>query len=250
MSAATAAAPRLRWQTATIERIEHPTPRMASVHLRTPLATHVAGQHVDVRLTADDGYQAQRSYSICSVPGAPLLELAIERLDDGEVSPYFHEVAQLGDGIELRGPIGGHFIWRAQDGGPLLLVAGGSGIAPFASMVREHAARASDAPVLLLYSARIGAELLYQDEFEEAQARRKDFLFIAATTREPPTRPGDFNRRLDTPAMREALARWGHMPRHAYVCGSNAFVENAASILVGEGIAAERIRTERYGGAA
>jgi ferredoxin-NADP reductase len=156
----------------------------------------------------------------------------------------------LGDGIELRGPIGGHFIWRAQDGGPLLLVAGGSGIAPFASMVREHAARASDAPVLLLYSARIGAELLYQDEFEEAQARRKDFLFIAATTREPPTRPGDFNRRLDTPAMREALARWGHMPRHAYVCGSNAFVENAASILVGEGIAAERIRTERYGGAA
>jgi ferredoxin-NADP reductase len=122
--------PSAHWLEARIERIEAVTPRMRSFFFASPMAAHLAGQHVDVRLTADDGYEAQRSYSIASAPGSAQLELLIEKLDDGEVSPFFHEIARVGDTIELRGPIGGHFIWRVEDGGPLALVAGGSGIAP------------------------------------------------------------------------------------------------------------------------
>jgi ferredoxin-NADP reductase len=153
MTADASAAP-ARWQQAIIERIEPQTPRVISVFLRSGLQSQAAGQHVDVRLTAPDGYQAERSYSIASAPAIGGIELAIERLEDGEVSLFFHEVARPGDAIEIRGPIGGHFVWRAQDGGPILLIAGGSGVVPLMAMVREWSVTQSKTPVLLVYSAR------------------------------------------------------------------------------------------------
>jgi ferredoxin-NADP reductase len=237
-----------RWQEAVIERVVHQTPRVASVFLRAPLAPHLAGQHVDVRLTAPDGYQAERSYSIASAPGSEIIELAIERLEDGEVSPFFTDVARAGDTIELRGPIGGHFVWRSADGGPLLLVGGGSGIAPLMSIVRHRAAAAPEVPTLLVYSARGWEELIFRDELLAAQASQPNLSMVITTTREPRHRANDYERRLDRAAVRETLDRWGHAPRHAYVCGSNAFVGAVSSHLVTEGVPAGEIRTERYGG--
>jgi len=239
-----------RWVSASIERVVHQTPRAVSVFVRAPLPAHVAGQHVDVRLTADDGYQAQRSYSIASAPGATALELVIERLPDGEVSPYFHEAAQPGDTFELRGPLGGHFVWRAADGGPLLLVGGGSGVVPLMSIAREHAARASTAPALLVYSARTWDDIIFRDELLAARAAGRTMAVVLATTREDP-RPGvDLGGRLDAAALTALLARWAHAPQRVYVCGSNAFVEAIATALVEAGLAPARIRTERYGGSA
>lgn len=247
----TLAAPaQAHWQQAAIESITHPTPSIASVLLNGPLRRHLAGQHVDVRLSAPDGYQAQRSYSIASAPGIPTIELIIEKLDDGEVSPYFHEVAQPGDTIDVRGPIGGHFIWRAEDEGPLLLIAGGSGIAPLMAIARERAATAPGIPALLVYSARTWEDMVFREELMEIQARQPEFLFIAITTRGSPQRAGDFGRRIDQSLMHELLAGWDRAPAHVYVCGSNPFVEVATSRLVAEGVPAGRIRTERYGGSA
>ncbi len=248
MNGPAAAPPRARWQAATIAEISHPTPRIASVMLDVPLRDHLAGQHLDVRLTAEGGYQAQRSYSICSAPGSPLVELAVERLDDGEVSPYFHDVAQPGDSIEVRGPIGGHFVWRAQDGGPLLMLAGGSGIAPLVAMARERAVNAPAVPALLVYSARTWEDMIYREELIAIEARQPDFRFVAVTTRGTPARPQDYGRRLDGAVMKEILAKWKHTPAQVYACGSNNFVEATVSLLLDSGIPAGRIRTERYGG--
>ncbi|RWH47958.1 MAG: oxidoreductase, partial [Mesorhizobium sp.] len=151
------------WQTVTIRRIEKRTPRVTSFFLEPsrPFA-YRAGQHVDVRLTAPDGYQARRSYSIASGPEAgEMIELAIERLDDGEVSPFFHDIAAVGDEVELRGPLGGHFVWYDGDGGPLLLVGGGSGVVPLMAMIRHRAARRSAVPVALVFSARVWDEVIF-----------------------------------------------------------------------------------------
>lgn len=237
-----------RWLGAVIGRIAPRTPRVLSVFLRASLGPHLAGQHVDVRLTAPDGYQAQRSYSIASAPGSDNIELAIERLEGGEVSAFFHDVAQPGDSIEIRGPIGGHFVWRAADGGPTLLVAGGSGIAPLVAIVRDWLATGSRAPMLLAYSARTWEDLIFRDELLTAQAHDPNFTFIAATTRGPRHRPEDFDRRFDRPLLHEALMRWGHAPRGVYVCGSNVFVEAVTAGLVLEAVPPGRIRTERFGG--
>jgi ferredoxin-NADP reductase len=237
-----------RWQEAVIERIVHQTPRITSVFLRVPLGPYVAGQHVDVRLSAPDGYQAQRSYSIASGPGADVIELAIERLEDGEVSPYFHEVAQPGDTIEIRGPIGGHFIWRAEDGGPVLLIGGGSGVVPLMAIVRDWSTPSPKTPLLLAYSARTWEELIFRDELLDIDAREPGFTFIVATTRGPRHRPQDFDRRLDRSLVRDLLTRWAHAARDAYVCGSNVFVEAVTESLVQQGVPPARIRTERYGG--
>jgi ferredoxin-NADP reductase len=247
MPEAASAAP-LRWQQAVIERIVPRTARVVSVLLRTALGPHEAGQHVDIRLTGPDGYQAQRSYSIASAPGAQQIELAIERLDDGEVSPYFYEVAQPGDTIEVRGPIGGHFIWRGEDGGPLLLVAGGSGIVPLMAMIRYRASVAPETAALLVYSARTWNDLIYRDELLASQQHEPDFGLVVTTTREAPHRPGEFDRRLDRALLRDILAHWHRTPRHTYVCGSNAFVEAVTSALVLEAVEAASIRAERYGG--
>ena len=256
------------WRTAKIERIAQLTPRIKSLFVHVPalaseLASHRAGQHVDVRLTAPDGYAAQRSYSIASAPGADAIELIIEKLDEGEVSPFFHDVAEVGDSIEVRGPLGGHFVWRLADGGPLLLVGGGSGIAPLMAMVRAWAAEppatapsddmtrppVASSPALLICSARTAADLPFYAELLALEAARPDFTFIAVTTRELPLRPTDLGRRLDAAAIANLLPRWGHAPRHVYVCGANQFVEAVAHGMVDAGIPAARIKTERYGGA-
>jgi ferredoxin-NADP reductase len=237
-----------RWQEAVIERIMPQTPRVISVFLRTRLEPHVAGQHVDVRLTAPDGYQAQRSYSIASAAGTDGIELAVERLEDGEVSSFFHEVARPGDTIEVRGPIGGHFVWRLEDGGPIVLIAGGSGIVPLMAIVRSWSAAQSKTPVLLVYSARTWEELIFRDELLSAQAHQSALAFIATTTRGPRHRPEDFDRRLDRALLREVLAHWARSPRHVYVCGSNVFVEAVTSSLVLETVPPGLIRTERFGG--
>jgi ferredoxin-NADP reductase len=237
------------WHEALIERIERRTSRVSSVYLRADLAQHEAGQHVDVRLTAPDGYQAQRSYSIASAPGDHMIELAVERLDTGEVSPYFTDIAQPGDTIEVRGPLGGHFIWSARDGGPLLLVGGGSGIAPLMAILRHRARVAPETRALLVYSSRSWEEIIFRDELLRAEESDPHFQLVLATTREPGRRSTDFERRLDANALREILARWGERPEHTYVCGSTPFVESIADALVLDGLAPARIRTERYGGA-
>ncbi len=243
-----AAATPLCWRDAVIERIVVETSRVVSVFLQPLPGTHQAGQHVDVRLTAADGYQAQRSYSIASAPDAAAFELAIERLDDGEVSPYFHDVARRGDTIELRGPIGGHFVWRREDGGPLLLVGGGSGIVPLMAMARHRAIAAPSTPALLVCSARTWDDIVYRDELIGMQQRDLNFGVVLVTTREPRRRPQDFDRRLDRGLLRDILVRWGQTPRNVYACGSNAFVESVTTDLVHAGVLAERIRAERFGG--
>lgn len=243
------AAPALLWREAVIERIEQRTPRVKSFFLRAPIGRHEAGQHVDVRLTAPDGYSAQRSYSIASAPGEETVELALERLEDGEVSTFLHDVAIAGDTIELRGPIGGHFIWGEESGGPLLLVAGGSGVAPLMSMLRARAASARETDVLLIYSARSWDDLIFRDELLEMERADPRFAIVITTTRELPRRPNDLNARLDAERLRTILAGWGKPPAHVYVCGATAFVEVVTRALVTDGLEAARVRTERYGGA-
>lgn len=236
------------WQDATIERIEHVTPHMLAFTVAAPrMAQHRAGQHVDVRLTAPDGYQAQRSYSISSAPGQGL-QLLIDRIDDGEVSPFFHDVAAVGDTIELRGPLGGHFVWQPADGGPLLLVGGGSGLAPLVAMARAWSA-APEVPVLMLASARTAADVPWAEEFAGLEARHDGrFRFVAAITRAAPARVQDTGRRWDAARIAAELRRWGRAPRHAFVCGANPFVETVAQALLAAGVPAPAIRTERYGG--
>ncbi len=240
----------IRWQEAKIVRIVPETPRIKSfVFEPTHPFTFRAGQHVDVRLTAPDGYQVERSYSIASAPeDGATFELAIERLDDGEVSPFFHDVAEVGDTIELRGPIGGHFVWSVGEGGPILLLGGGSGLVPLMAMIRHRAARRSAAPMLLLLSARTREELLYREELLALDAKRDGFSLALALTREETFRAGDYSRRVDAAMLAELLARLPEPPRGVFVCGSNPFVEAATGAAIDAGVTSEIIRTERYGG--
>lgn len=244
-----AAAAQSPWQTVTITGIEKRTPRVTSFFLRPsrPFA-YRAGQHVDVRLTAPDGYQARRSYSIASAPeSGETIELAIEKLDDGEVSPFFHEVAAVGDEVELRGPLGGHFVWSDSDGGPLLLIGGGSGVVPLMAMIRHRAARESAVPAALVFSARIWDEVIFRDELIGLHDRRDGFDLVLTLTREAARRPVDYSRRVDATMMVQSMARLPTPPRLAFVCGSNAFVSAAAQALIDAGVPAGFIRTERYG---
>jgi len=238
-----------RWQPTTITSISRLTDRVKSFRFRPsqPFAWR-AGQHVDVRLTAPDGYTAQRSYSIASAPEAgDDIELAIERLDDGEVSPFFHEVAAVGDEIEMKGPLGGHFIWSAADSGPIMLIGGGSGVVPLMSMVRHRAAAGSSAPAALLYSSRVWDEVIFRDELVALDGRRDGFELTLTLTREAPKRDKDFSRRIDAAMIAELLGKLPEPPSVAYVCGANAFVSVAADALIAAGVAAGRIKTERYG---
>jgi ferredoxin-NADP reductase len=207
---------------------------------------YLAGQHVDVRLTAEDGYQAQRSYSIASAPEDERLMLTVERLEDGEVSPYLVEVLRPGDELELRGPIGGFFVWEESLGGPLVLIAGGSGVVPLRSMIRHWAAGAREVPVRLLYSSRSIDEVIYRDELLGYAASYDAVDVRLALTREWPEHYSGHTGRID-PAL---LAEVGGPPEGRpliYVCGPNGFVEAAAGWLVELGHAPERIRTERFG---
>lgn len=237
-----------RWQPTTISAIERLTPRVTSFRFRPnqPFA-YRAGQHVDVRLTAPDGYSAQRSYSIASAPGAgEEIELAIEKLEDGEVSPFFHDVAAVGDEIEMKGPLGGHFVWDDSQTGPIVLIGGGSGIVPLASMIRHCETAGSHVPVGLIYSSRGWDEVIFRDELLALDGR--DGLDITlALTRDMPRRDKDFSRRIDPAMIGAVLTRFPAPPALAYVCGANAFVTAAADALIATGLATDKIRTERYG---
>jgi len=200
-------------------------------------------------LTAPDGYQAQRSYSIASAPESPeRIELTIERLADGEVSPFFHDVAAVGDEIELRGPIGGHFIWSVTDPSPVLLIGGGSGVVPLMSMLRHRARQAARGEAVLLFSARTWDDLIYRDELLSLHDARSGFDLVMTVTREPSRRAGDYSRRVDTPMMSTVLTRLRTPPRAVFVCGSNPFVEAASQALLASSVPSGIIRTERYGG--
>jgi ferredoxin-NADP reductase len=235
---------RLTWQLATVRDIVTETPRVRTIVLDVDGWTgHRAGQHVDLRLTADDGYRAQRSYSIASAPEAGVLELTVERIDDGEVSPYLAGELRPGDVFEVRGPIGGHFTWSTDEGGPLLLVAGGAGLVPLMSMLRHRAARRAAVHVHVLISARSAADLLYANELAALEPR--DGLRIAYTyTREAPPGWTGWSRRIDAAMIADVTP---DTAGRAYVCGPTPFVEHANDLLVAAGHDPREIRSERFG---
>jgi len=203
---------------------------------------HRAGQHLDVRLTAEDGYRAEREYSIASAPGEQVA-ITVERLDDGEVSPYLTEELRAGDEVELRGPIGGYFVWDPEDTSPLLLVAGGSGIVPLRAMLRHRRRSGSEVPVRVLYSARSLADVIYRDELDQAD---DGVEVIYTLTREQPPGWDGYARRVDQELLGEVAwpADDGAL---AFVCGPTSFVETVASGLVELGYAPHRVKTERFG---
>jgi ferredoxin-NADP reductase len=237
--------PRLAWQLADVVELRDETPRVRTIMLGLrDWGGHLAGQHVDVRLTAEDGYQAQRSYSLASAPEDGVLAITVERLEDGEVSPYLAGELALGDQLELRGPIGGHFVWRESLGGPLLLLAGGSGIAPLRAIVRHRAAAGSSVPTRLLYSSRSLEEVIYRDELAAAAGATLE-VSLTLTRSWPPAWDGGRGRIDD-----ERLRAFAFAPTESplvYVCGPNGFVEQAAGGLVRLGHDPRRIHTERFG---
>lgn len=232
----------LPWHVATLVGIAPVTPRVKSFRFRAAFDRPArAGQHVDVRLTAPDGYQAQRSYSIASAPSRDgTVELLIEGLAEGEVSRFFDTVAQVGDTIELRGPIGA-FVWEPADGGPLLLAGGGSGVVPLLAMLRHRAEAAPEVEALLLYSARDRSEVIARDELLRRDRDEPGFRLRLNLTQD---RDG---RRADAALIGEALADLG-TPRYAYLCGSNPFVSAVCDLLLDAGLDPATIRTERFGG--
>ena len=203
---------------------------------------HVAGQHLDVRLTAADGYRAEREYSIASAPDEPVA-ITIERLDDGEVSPYLTEELRAGDDLELRGPVGGYFVWSTEDGGPLLLVAGGSGIVPLRAMIRHRLRSGSDVPVRVLYSSRSIDDVIYRHELDQSA---DGIEVIYTLTRERPPGWDGYARRVDAALLDEVAWPVDENPR-VFVCGPTSFVETVASGLVALGYPPQHVKTERFG---
>ena len=235
------------WRVATVRAVRAETPKARTIALDVPgWPGHVAGQHVDVRLTAEDGYQAQRSYSIASAPEAADLELTVERIGDGEVSPYLVDEVREGDQFEVRGPVGGHFTWRAGDGGPLLLVGGGSGLVPLMAMLRHRAARDNRVDARLLVSARTREDLLYRDELAALDGRGDGLGVAYALTRERPPGWHGYAGRVDADMLAEVGPAPAAAPR-AFVCGPTAFVERVADLLVAMGHAPGAVRAERFG---
>jgi ferredoxin-NADP reductase len=204
----------------------------------------VAGQHVDIRLTAPDGYQAQRSYSIASGPEEGRLALTVERIDDGEVSPYLTEEAHVGDRFELRGPIGGYFVWDPDPGGHVLLVGGGSGVVPLMAMLRQRAVNRDAVPTRLLYSARTLEDVIYRDELERYGKRGDGLEIVFTLTREQPPDWTGYGRRVDRELLSEVAPDDLAL---TFVCGPTPFVEAVAESLVGLGHESSRIKTERFG---
>jgi ferredoxin-NADP reductase len=224
-----------QWQIATVTAIRPETPRVKSFRMRLPMwMPHLPGQHYDVRLTAPDGYRAQRSYSIASSPlDEGEIELTIDRLDDGEVSPYFHDVVAEGDQVEVRGPFASYFVWRGER--PVLLLGGGSGVVPLMAMLRHRRRTMPDLPMRLIYSVRSADDVIYADELGDDA--------VLTFTREPPDGWGGHTGRIDAGLVSEAATDRGV----AFVCGSNGFVETAAELLIESGFEPEAIRTERFG---
>jgi len=234
---------RLSWRVATIKATRDETASARTLILDVPGWTgHLAGQHVDVKLTADDGYSAQRSYSIASAPEAGRLELTVQRLSDGEVSPYLTEVAEPGDQFQLRGPIGGWFVWH-DTGAPLLLIAGGSGVVPLMSMIRARDEIKSKVPVRLIYSVRAPADIIYRAELDE-RARGSALQLTYLYTRTAPA--GVRTGRINADVIAEAAPPASERPT-IYLCGPSGFVEAASSLLIAAGHAPDTIKTERFG---
>ena len=238
---------RLSWRLAEVVDVIPETPATKSLVLDVPgWEGHRAGQHVDVRLTAPDGYQAQRSYSVASAPEDERLALTVDRLDDGEVSPYLTDVLMKGDRLELRGPIGGYFVWDPADGGPLFLVAGGSGVVPLMAMIRHRAAVGSDVPTRLLLSSRSYGDIIYREELEDLAARDGSLGVFPTLTRARPEGWKGYERRIDAGMLSEVA--WPPQERPlAFVCGPTPLVEEVATALVGLGHDPARVKTERFG---
>jgi ferredoxin-NADP reductase len=237
---------RLEWQFADVLDITIETPNTKSILLRVPeWPGHEPGQHVDVRLTAEDGYQAQRSYSIASPPEQKQLVLTIARLGDGDVSPYLTGELHPGDKLELRGPIGGYFTWTVEDGGPLFLVAGGSGIVPLMAMLRHRAAARNSVPVKLLYSARSYEQIIYRRELDKLAAGDGLEVIYTLTRSAPPDWHG-YRRRIDRALLSEVAPSPAEQP-HIYICGPTTLVEFVATGCVELGHDPARIKTERFG---
>ncbi len=225
------------WQLATVSEVRVETPRVRSFRLSLPVwVPHLPGQHYEIRLTAADGYTAQRSYSIASSPLlGPEIELTVERLEDGEVSSYLHDVVLAGDQLEVRGPFTTYFVWRGES--PVLLLGGGSGVVPLMSMLRHRRLTAPELPMRLVYSVRVPSETIYAEELGGDT--------LLTYTRSAPEGWGGHRGRIDAPLV--AAAAEGLASGVAFVCGSNGFVETAAQLLLGAGFPADRIRTERFG---
>lgn len=236
----------IRWQLAGVVELRPQTPRVSSIFLDVPnWPGHAAGQHVDVRLTAEDGYQAQRSYSIASGPEEDRLELTVERLDDGEVSPYLVGELRVGDKLELRGPIGGFFVWEKGDR-PLFLIAGGSGVVPLMAMLRHRAALPGKPRASLLYSSRTLEDVIYRAELDQLAGADDGLAVHHTLTRAQPPGWTGYGRRLDGPMLREA--GWPAESRpEVFACGPTPFVEAAASLLIDMGYEPGWIKTERFG---
>src|SRR6516225_3579952 len=240
----TAVRRRLTWQAAAVTSVTRETASVVTITLDPPdWPGHRAGQHLDVRLTADDGYTAERSYSIAAAPGEPVA-ITVERLDDGEVSPYLTRELRAGDELELRGPVGGYFVWEPGDGGPLMLLAGGSGIVPLRSILRHRLRTCSEVPARLLYSSRSWQDVIYRDEL----GQHHDGVQVSYTlTRSQPAGWTDHTGRINADLL--ANVAWpAEANPVAYVCGPTSFVEIAAAGLVGLGYPPERVKTERFGG--
>jgi ferredoxin-NADP reductase len=232
---------------ATVAEKVRETPTVCTLVLELPeWRGHRAGQHVDLRLTAEDGYQAERSYSIASPPEDRRTALTIERLPDGEVSPYLVDELRPGDQLELRGPIGGWFTWQVRDGGPLLLLAGGSGLVPLMAMVRHRAAAGSDVATRLLVSARSADDLLYAEELGALASADERLEVLPTLTRRQPAGWTGYARRVDLAMLREVSFDPRERPR-AFVCGPTAFVEEVSDLLVVLGHEPTLVKTERFG---
>ena len=241
--AGTAVLRRLSWQLGTVIQVVDETPTVRTLVLDlADWPEHRAGQHVDVRLTAEDGYRAERAYSIASAPGEPVA-ITVERLDDGEVSPYLTEVLREGDQLELRGPIGGYFVWGPEDGGPLLLVAGGSGVAPLRAMLRHRRRTGSVVATRLLYSSRTLEDVIYRAELDQPESGLE---IVETLTRHQPADWGGYSRRVDQDMLREVAWSADESPL-AFVCGPTSFVETVADGLVTLGYPPQRVKTERFG---
>ena len=240
---------RLEWRAGRVVATRRETPRVSTLTLDVPgWPGHRAGQHVDLRLTAEDGYQAERSYSIASSPAAAQLELTVERLEDGEVSPYLTDVVREDDLIEIRGPIGGYFVWEPRSSLPLALIAGGSGVVPLMAILRQRAMHGAEitAPATLLYSARSADDLIYRTEMDRLAAADGAIRVAYTLTRSPPAVWTGYRRRIDEAMLRETLPPPATRPV-VYVCGPTPMVESAASLLVQIGYPADDVRTERFG---
>jgi len=238
----------LDWQIGTVTAVRDETPQVKTMSMLVPgWQGHRPGQHVDIRLTAEDGYQAQRSYSIASAPSEqPVVDLTIDRVENGEVSPFLHDEVVVGDRFEVRGPIGGYFVWDGDATEPLLLVAGGSGVVPLMAMVRHRSQIGATVPCTLLYSSRTLEDIIYADELSRLGGRDDGLRVVHALTRAQPTRWTGYSRRIDMRMLGEVLERTGRMAQ-AFVCGPTPLVESVAESFVNLGLAPSQVRTERFG---